>query len=94
MSEQRKPQTRQYGVSRSLAAAMRRTTPEEWAEEMRLNIATRMAEIADMFLPGAKVTVLVRRPQDDRADICVSDDEYSDMIALIRRCEARDAEAL
>lgn len=86
--------SRTWGVSRNLTAkvrdAMRKQSDDEWLESVRIEIARRMAEIAAMFLPGAKVTVMVRRPGVDDADVCISDDEFPDMIAMLHRCQARE----
>ena len=91
MADRRHPRPRQFGVSRNLSGARRQQTADEWMAQIQSDIGARMAEIAAMFLPGAKVTVLVRRPTDDRADVCITDDEFPDLIAMLRRCQARDA---
>lgn len=72
--------------------AMRPLSLGDIMEEMRREIASRMVEIAEMFVPGAKVTVLIRHPADDRADVCITDDEFPNLIAMLQRCQAREAE--
>jgi hypothetical protein len=90
---QRRP--RQFGTSRNIARAIARAIylppSGEALEDLRCQIASRMQEIAEMFVPGVTVTVLVRRPDDDRADICVTNDEFTDLIAMLQRCQAREA---
>lgn len=94
----RKPSTppprrpRQFGTSRNLARAMSTQSPAEVMESVRVKIATRMSEIARLFVPGVTVTVLIRYPTDDRADVCVTDDEIQNLIAMLQRCQAREAE--
>lgn len=82
----------QFGMSRNLARAMRKQSVDELMENMRFKIASRMQEIAAMFVPGCTVTVLVRHPADDQADVCVTDDEFTNLIAMLQRCQAREAE--
>lgn len=41
--------------------------------------------IADVFHPGVKVTVLVRRPGKPGEDFMMSDDDPSEAMALIKR---------
>jgi hypothetical protein len=81
---------RQFGMSRNLQKAMARRSSDEIMEEIRAKIAIRMAEIAALFIPGSTVTVLVRRPADVRADVCVTDDELPALIEMLHRCLARD----
>lgn len=75
-----------YGMSRNLRIAR---TKIPTIQEIVAEIAPKMAEIADLFLPGAPVTVLVRRPGDDRADVCITDDEFPELQAMLARCRAR-----
>lgn len=83
-------QPRQFGTSRNLRRPSQ-SVIDAWAKEVEGRIAARMAEIAFMFQPGAKITVLIRHPSDDDADVCVTDDEFPDLIAMLQRCQARDA---
>lgn len=91
----RKPTSRERRldrVARLMPRAMRPLSIGDIMEEMRREIASRMVEIAEMFVPGATVTVLVRYPADDRAEMCITDDEIPDLIAMLQRCQAREAE--
>lgn len=57
---------------------------------LEARISAAMAEVNALFVLGVKVTMLIRRPDDDRADICCTDDEFPDLIAMLHRCQARD----
>ena len=56
-------------------------------------IVDHCAEIAELFKPGAKVTVLVRNPGRGQftysADMLVSDDDSKEVIKSIRYLEKR-----
>ncbi len=59
--------------------------------KLHLQLADKCAEIADLFMPGTKITVLVRNPAYDKtephsaATIC-SDDTAAEMVAAIKYC--------
>jgi hypothetical protein len=77
------------GMSRNLRSARARPPT---TEEMRLAVASRMVEIAALFVPEVTVTVLVRHPSDDRADICLTDDELPELAKMLARCIERERE--
>lgn len=63
---------------------------EDGATAMTLDEATEevsihMDEILHCFNPGAKITVLVRRPDrpDGSQDFCLSNDDLSDAVAAL-----------
>jgi hypothetical protein len=65
--------------------------------EAYFEIAEHCAQIAKLFKPGAKVTVLVRNPavrDDHSADMFVSDDEPDAVIAAVEYLKARPEEKL
>ena len=48
-------------------------------------VGRHMDEILGLFHPGAKITVLVRRPGAPGQDFLVTDDDLAEAIALIQR---------
>lgn len=66
--------------------------------ETHAKIAMRCRDIAKLFKPGAKVTVVVRNPAADRephsAAMMVGDDDLSDMQDAIRYLATRDEKRL
>lgn len=44
-----------------------------------------MSEILSCFKPGRKITVLVRTPGDPEADVCLSDDDMAEVVAMAER---------
>ena len=78
---------RHQGMSRNLRAAQKRSPT---LERMRLAVAAHMGEIASLFSPEVTVTVLVRHPSDDRADICLTDDELPELAKMLARCIERE----
>lgn len=92
-NERRRPprRARQCGVSRSLMTPPPAAAVAAWVRQVETAVGAYMADIAAMFHPGAKITVLVRHPTDNEGDMCITDDEFPDMIAMLHRCQARDA---
>lgn len=60
-------------------------------EELSIETASRVVEIAKLFRPGVKVTCLVRDPSISygASDVLVSDDQFSEIVAAVRRYEDR-----
>jgi hypothetical protein len=83
---------RALGVSQNLRDAMLAERVKPSMEELRLAMASRMDEIARLFLPGAKVTVLVRRPDDPEADVLCTSDDLPELLAMVERCRKRELE--
>jgi hypothetical protein len=48
-------------------------------------ISDHMDAIMQLFKPGAKITVIVRRPGQPGQDFIMSDDELEEAIACLRR---------
>lgn len=48
-------------------------------------VASRMDDIAAQFIPGAKVTIIVRIPGNDEADFMLTSDRPEDLIRLLDR---------
>lgn len=53
--------------------------------EVQHDVARHMDEILTHFKPGAKITLIVRTPGNDRADFCMTDDAIDDVVALLAR---------
>lgn len=49
------------------------------------NVGQHMDAILSNFLPGAKITVLVRRPGEPERDFMMTDDDPLEAIAMIQR---------
>lgn len=54
-------------------------------DEVRDRVAQHMLEIVKLWKPGAKITVIVRTPTNDRADFLMSDDDLAQVVALVER---------
>ncbi|MDR7232258.1 hypothetical protein J2X45_003364 [Caulobacter sp. BE264] len=48
-------------------------------------IADHMDKILTHFKPGSKITVLVRQPDNDQADFCLSNDDIAQALAALQR---------
>lgn len=48
-------------------------------------VADRMSEILGFFKPGAKITLLVRRPGEPEQDFCLTNDDLTEVTAMIAR---------
>lgn len=53
-------------------------------------IADHLADIESYFKPGAKLTLLVRHPGFPERDLIVTNDDFDELIAMVRR--RKDAE--
>ena len=73
------------GTSRNLRAA----PTEPTFGDIHRSIALHMGLINALLGGRAKLTLLARMPGDPDSDLCISDDEYSEMIEIIRRCRGR-----
>lgn len=61
---------------------------------VRVEVAGRMDQILALFKPGAKITVLVRRPDhpDGSQDFVMTNDEFGGAIAALEVRRAAEAE--
>lgn len=57
-------------------------------EQVRNQVADHMTSILALFKPGARITVIVRTPTNDRADFLMSNDNLTSVAALIERRRA------
>lgn len=48
-------------------------------------VADCMDDILSQFRPGAKITVLIRRPGDPDQDFCMTSDDLAEVAAMIQR---------
>lgn len=64
--------------------------------EVHAEIAGHCGEIAALFKPGARVTVVVRNPNEESkdADAIFTDDDLDLVIASIERLKKKDAKIL
>lgn len=53
------------------------------------NVGALMNDILTNFKPGAKITVLVRRPGDDEGDFMLTNDAIPEARKMLDRCEKR-----
>jgi hypothetical protein len=63
-------------------------------KHLHAELAEHCTLIADLFKPGAKVTLLVRNPQLADGDVLVSDDDMNLVIEAIRKLEGKKETAL
>jgi hypothetical protein len=61
---------------------------------LHAQVANHCGEIADLFKPGARVTVLVRNPGLDDGDIVVTDDSIDAAIAALENLKRKDERKL
>jgi hypothetical protein len=54
-------------------------------EETQTSIAGLMDEIVSHFKPGRKITVLVRNPERESEDFCMTDDDLKSVAEMIER---------
>lgn len=57
--------------------------------EVRVQIAGYMDEMLTLFKPGAKITVLVRTPGNNEADLLLTNDSMEEIAAMVERSKAR-----
>lgn len=48
-------------------------------------VAEHMDEILALFKPGKKITVLVRSPDNPEGDFCLSNDDLTEVAAMVAR---------
>lgn len=60
-------------------------------ETARANVAEHMDSILRIFKPGAKITVMVRRPGQPEQDFLMTDDDLAEAVKLIGRRQAAGA---
>ncbi|MBO3760391.1 hypothetical protein [Ciceribacter sp. L1K22] len=48
-------------------------------------VADHMDDIAAYFKSGAKITVLVRTPDNPEADFCMTSDDLTEVVAMVER---------
>jgi hypothetical protein len=58
-------------------------------ERAQAVVSTSMNDIVAQFLPGVRVTVIVRRPGFDDQDFLMTDDDLDQVASLIDRRRAR-----
>jgi hypothetical protein len=74
----------------TIAEANNRPENSPLVQHVGDRVAQHLAEIAQMFKAGAKLTVLVRHPGNPDADMLVSDDSFNGMLGIIRRRKLAD----
>lgn len=62
--------------------------------ELHAQVANWAGEIADIFKPGVKITILIRNPGLDDGDIVVSDDSLQLAIAALERLKTKEERKL
>ena len=62
--------------------------------DFHARIANHAGDIAGLFKPGAKVTVLVRSPGIPDADVLVTDDSVDAIIAALEKLRIRPEQKL
>lgn len=58
-------------------------------EQLHDALGDDLAAIEKRFKPGVKVTLVVRRPDNDEADVVIGSDDLDEAIAAIRRRQVR-----
>lgn len=59
-------------------------------EDLRLEIGGYLAEIAELFKPGMKLTFIARMPGNDEADVLITDDSMGGIEGVVRRSASRE----
>lgn len=54
-------------------------------QEVTDEVSFHLDKILKCFKPGAKITVIVRRPENDEADFTLSNDDISEAIKALER---------
>jgi hypothetical protein len=57
-------------------------------------VADHCAEVAKLFKPGARVTILIRNPHLDDGDMVVSDDALDSAIRALERLKTKEEHSL
>ena len=47
-------------------------------------------EVEPLFKPGMRCTLIVRDPNNDEADVIVTDDDYDELVKLLDRSRGRE----
>jgi hypothetical protein len=58
--------------------------------EVHAEVPNHAGEIAELFRPGAKVTILVRNPGLDDGDMVITDDAIDSAIAALQNLKAQE----
>ena len=61
---------------------------------LHAEIANHAGEISDLFVRGAKVTILVRNPDLEDADVLVTNDEIDSAIAALGKLKLKEERKL
>lgn len=61
-------------------------------EEIQNTVAGHMDDIKSMFKAEAKITVLVRLPENPEADFLMTDDDLGEAVAALQRRQAAGAD--
>lgn len=62
--------------------------------QVHAEVAEHAGQVADLFKPGARVTILIRNPQLEDGDIVVSDDSMESVIAAVQRLKEKEEKKL
>ncbi len=62
--------------------------------ETHAEVAEHCAQVAKLFKPGAKVTILIRNPSQADGDMVVSDDAIDSAIAALERLKTKEEKHL
>jgi hypothetical protein len=62
--------------------------------ELHAEIANHCGEIADLFKPGVRITILVRNPNLEDADVLVTDDSIDSAIAALGKLKEKEERKL
>ncbi|WAJ27118.1 hypothetical protein [Jiella sp. R10] len=54
-------------------------------DRVRQQVAAHLDVIGHLFIPGAKLTILVRRPGEPDCDFLMTNDEMSEVAAMVAR---------
>jgi hypothetical protein len=62
--------------------------------EVHAEVANHCGDIAELFKPGAKVSVLIRNPRLNDGDMIVTDDDMDLVIAAVQRLKEKEEKKL
>ena len=62
-------------------------------QQVHVEVANRLGEIADLFTQQPKITIVIRTPWLEDGGILISDDDFDAAIAEIQRLRVRDGVA-
>jgi hypothetical protein len=60
-------------------------------KKLHAEIANHCGQVARLFRPGVKVTILVRSPAEGDADVLVTDDQIDAAIAALAKLKEQEA---